>query len=51
MADINVQQQPANAPVEDDYTTMEVVLWVIGIVLIPLVPILMVTFLTPWSGM
>jgi hypothetical protein len=34
-----------------DYSVGEVVLWVIGILAIPGVPILMVFFLTPFSGM
>ena len=34
----------------DDATPFEVALYVVGIVMIPLVPILMVTFFTPWSG-
>ncbi len=49
MADLNVTQ--AEPVVEDDYTMLEVVLWVLGILMIPLVPILMVAFLTPFSGM
>jgi hypothetical protein len=35
---------------EPDYTVGEMVLWLVGILSIPLVPILMVWFLTPWSG-
>jgi hypothetical protein len=50
MADIDIPRT-ADATPEDDYSMLEVVLWVIGILMIPLVPILMVTFLTPWSGM
>ncbi|HUE95266.1 MAG TPA: hypothetical protein VMN39_01315 [Longimicrobiaceae bacterium] len=34
-----------------DYTIGEMVLWLVGIAAIPLVPILMIWFLTPWSGM
>jgi hypothetical protein len=49
MADPNVTN--AEPVVEDDYTMLEVVLWVLGILMIPLVPILMVAFLTPFSGM
>ncbi len=50
MADLNVRR---DEPVveEDDYTMAEVLLWVFGILMIPLVPILMVAFLTPFSGM
>jgi len=35
---------------EDDYAWWEVVYWLVGIVMIPLVPILMIAFLTPFSG-
>lgn len=34
-----------------DYTIGEMVLWLVGIAAIPLVPILMIWFFTPWSGM
>ncbi|HEX8455430.1 MAG TPA: hypothetical protein VF710_04905 [Longimicrobium sp.] len=50
MADLNVRTE-AQPVVEDDYTMVEVILWVLGILMIPLVPILMVAFLTPFSGM
>jgi len=50
MADQNLQSS-AKPVVEDDYTMLEVILWVLGILMIPLVPILMVAFLTPFSGM
>ncbi len=53
MADLNVQRTHA-APTErpaEDYDNWEIALWLIGIVCIPLVPILMVVFLTPWSGL
>ena len=36
--------------VEDDYSTWEIIFWLVGIVSIPLVPILFVTFFTPYSG-
>lgn len=49
MADLNVQHKAAPAP-EDEYTTGELVFWIVGILAIPLVPILMVMFLTPYSG-
>jgi hypothetical protein len=51
MADIDIQRNPDATIEEDDYSMLEVVLWVVGILCIPMVPILMVTFLTPWSGM
>ena len=50
MADLNVRTE-TEPVVEDDYTMAEVLLWVLGILMIPLVPILMVAFLTPFSGM
>ena len=49
MADLNVTREPDQHP-EPDYTIGEMILWIVGIVSIPLVPILMVWFLTPWSG-
>jgi hypothetical protein len=51
MADLNVREEAQPVVVEDDYTMFEVILWVLGILMIPLVPILMVAFLTPFSGM
>jgi hypothetical protein len=50
MADHRVQRDP-DLDHEPDYTTGEMILWLVGILMIPLVPILMVWFLTPWSGM
>ncbi len=50
MAELNHTQEIDNDP-EPDYTTGEMILWMVGILAIPLVPILMVWFLTPWSGM
>ncbi len=50
MADLNVRRE-TEPVVEDDYSMGEVLLWVLGILMIPLVPILMVAFLTPFSGM
>ncbi len=49
MADIDVQHESELPP--DDYTMGDVIFWIVGILTIPLVPILMVTFLTPTSGM
>lgn len=51
MADLNVRRESEPVVVEDDYTMVEVALWVLGILMIPLVPIIMVAFLTPFSGM
>lgn len=48
MADLNVQRVAHD---EEEATNLEVLLYAIGILAIPLVPILMVIFLTPWSGM
>jgi hypothetical protein len=49
MADLDVQRETEPAP--EDYSMLEVVLWVVGIAMIPLAPILMSFFFTPWSGM
>ena len=53
MADLNVQRETAvtTAAVEEEYENWEIALWLIGILMIPGVPILMVVFLTPWSGL
>lgn len=48
MADIDIRHE-AETP-QDDYSMLEVILWIIGILLIPGVPILMVKFFTPFSG-
>lgn len=48
MADLNVKREPESHP-EPDYTTGEMILWLVGIAAIPIVPILMIWFLTPWS--
>jgi hypothetical protein len=50
MADIDVRRD-SDAPQEDNYTVAELVYWIVGIFMIPLVPILMIWFFTPWSGM
>jgi hypothetical protein len=50
MADIDVRRDEPIVP-EDDYTVAELVYWIVGILMIPLAPILMVWFFTPWSGM
>jgi hypothetical protein len=50
MADIDVKRDP-DAPREDSYTVGELVFWIGGVLLIPLVPILMIVFFTPHSGM
>ncbi len=50
MADLDTQRTEPIAP-EEDYTTAEIIYWIVGIFMIPLVPILMVWLFTPWSGM
>jgi hypothetical protein len=50
MADIDVKREE-NAPVVEGYTVAELVFWIVGILMIPLVPILMILLLTPHSGM
>ena len=50
MADLE-SRRTEHVEVEDDYTTAEIVYWIVGIFMIPLVPILLVWFFTPWSGM
>lgn len=50
MAELN-HTHDVEADPEPDYTTGEMILWMVGILMIPLVPIMMVWFLTPWSGM
>ena len=49
MADIQVEHRAE--PQYEDATMMEIVLWIIGILMIPLVPIVMVALLTPHTGM
>lgn len=50
MADIDVQKKSSLEP-EDDYTYAEIIYWIVGILSIPLVPIIMGWLFTPWSGM
>jgi uncharacterized membrane protein len=50
MADFETQRAEEFEP-EETYTNAEIVYWIVGIFMIPLVPILMVWFFTPWSGM
>lgn len=50
MADLDTRQDPETTP-QEDYTVGELIFWIVGIFSIPLVPILMVWFFTPWSGM
>jgi hypothetical protein len=47
----NQQLHEVEGDPKPDYTTGDIILWMVGILAIPLVPILMVWFLTPWSGM
>lgn len=50
MADLNVTPPAAAHAHEEEYDNWEIVLWLVGIISIPLVPILMVVLFTPWSG-
>ena len=50
MADFEIQRAEEFEP-EETYTNAEIAYWIIGIFMIPLVPILMVWYFTPWSGM
>jgi hypothetical protein len=54
MADLNIERDTAvtrAVEAEEDYANWEIALWLIGILMIPGVPILMVVLLTPWSGL
>lgn len=54
MAELNVEpgtQVRHEIADEDDYANWEIVLWLLGILAIPGVPILMVVLLTPWTGL
>lgn len=44
-------EEHREGPPPEDYTVWEMVFWLAGIVAIPLVPIVMIMLLTPWSGM
>ena len=50
MADPTPTTAPKPHSFEDDYAWWEVVYWLVGIIMIPLVPILMIAFFTPFSG-
>ena len=50
MTDTTTPAPEAIRTFEDDYSWWEVVYWLVGIIMIPLVPILMIAFLTPFSG-
>lgn len=52
MAELNVQRDTTTDvdAFAEEYSWWEVIYWIIGIIMIPLVPILMVTFFTPYSG-
>lgn len=53
MADLNVTRTADVPPPaeQEDYANWEIALWLIGILMIPGVPIIMVVLLTPWSGL
>lgn len=50
MADLNVRHDET-VPPQDDYSMLEVIFWVMGILAIPGVPILMIKLFTPFSGL
>lgn len=50
MADLNVRHDETGPP-EDDYSMLEVIFWIVGILAIPGVPILMIKLFTPFSGL
>jgi hypothetical protein len=50
MADIDVERGDGSLP-QEGYTVGELVFWIVGILMIPVVPIVMILFLTPHSGM
>ena len=50
MADATQTTTPDTRSFEDDYSWWEVIYWLVGIIMIPLVPILMIAFFTPFSG-
>lgn len=49
MAEIQVERNTETE--REDATIGEIIFWIIGILMIPLVPIAMVMLLTPYSGM
>ncbi len=49
MADIDVQHESEAPP--SDVTPLDVILWVIGVLMIPLVPLFFILVFTPHSGM
>ncbi len=49
MAELKVKRDN-DVVVEEDYSWWEVIYWLVGIIMIPLVPILMITFFTTFSG-
>jgi hypothetical protein len=51
MADLDTTRTAEPAAPKDDYTTGELIYWIVGVLSIPLVPILMAWIFTPWSGM
>lgn len=50
MADLDVHRIDVPAH-EETYTRGELAYWLVGAMIIPLVPLLMVWIFTPWSGM
>ncbi|HET7321837.1 MAG TPA: hypothetical protein VFI96_05020 [Longimicrobiaceae bacterium] len=47
MSDLDIQ---ATQPEIEDYSNWEIAYWIFGILMLPLAPILMIWFFTPWSG-
>jgi len=45
------RHHPADVQPAETYTIAELVLWIVGILAIPLVPIIMIMLFTPYSGM
>ncbi|HEX8319024.1 hypothetical protein [Longimicrobium sp.] len=52
MADLDPNTTAATTDVDgEDYENWEIALWLVGILCIPMVPIIMVVAFTPWSGL
>lgn len=51
MADINVRHDDTEPTRDDDYTVGDLIFWIVGVLMIPLIPILCILLFTPQSGM
>ncbi|HEX2091775.1 MAG TPA: hypothetical protein VHG28_05200 [Longimicrobiaceae bacterium] len=52
MADLDIRNDAdVDTVPRDEYAMWEVILWVVGILMIPGVPIIMVWFFAPYSGL